>query len=342
MPALLVLTGCQQLPQQKWNQLQFLRAQLLRVQAERYCSEKFRILEAEFEQSRLQFARASSQIALFRQVRDLELGLDRILGQASHLLTEVEKLQQGLGQDQQDQLEVIQSSMSAIGSSTLDPELRRQVAQIEIKLDQARTFWERKDYLRCAEILDQMAGLSVGLEAQVEKVNQRYQDPALLRMWRKWGRETVQWSVAQGKAALVVDKYQHRARLYQNGRLLEELEVDLGWNGLVDKVKQGDGATPEGKYTVKKKKEAGETRFFRALLLDYPHWLDRREFTRAKRSGRIEAEARIGGLIEVHGEGGRGRDWTEGCVALKNSDMQRLFDLAYPGMPVTVIGKWIE
>jgi len=43
-------------------------------------------------------------------------------------------------------------------------------------------------------------------------------------------------------------------------------------------------------------------------------------------------------LIEIHGEGGKGANWTQGCIALKNEDMDELFDLAQIGTPVTIVG----
>jgi lipoprotein-anchoring transpeptidase ErfK/SrfK len=47
----------------------------------------------------------------------------------------------------------------------------------------------------------------------------------------------------------------------------------------------------------------------------------------------------IGGLIEIHGAGGQGRNWTDGCVALVNPDMDRLFAAVGVGTPVTIVGR---
>ena len=51
------------------------------------------------------------------------------------------------------------------------------------------------------------------------------------------------------------------------------------------------------------------------------------------------ADASIGDLIEIHGDGGKGGNWTQGCVALKNSDMDILFKYVSKGTPVTIIGS---
>ena len=79
--------------------------------------------------------------------------------------------------------------------------------------------------------------------------------------------------------------------------------------------------------------------FYKALLLDYPNAEDRAEFNRARRSGDLPPSAGIGGLIEIHGEGGRGRDWTRGCAAVTNRDMDELFARVGVGTPVTIVGS---
>ena len=92
------------------------------------------------------------------------------------------------------------------------------------------------------------------------------------------------------------------------------------------------------KYRVVKKKDRGQSRYHRALLLDYPNAADRERFAAAQRRGEIPRGARIGGLIEIHGEGGRGQNWTEGCVALSNRDMDDLFRRVGTGTRVTIVG----
>jgi len=58
----------------------------------------------------------------------------------------------------------------------------------------------------------------------------------------------------------------------------------------------------------------------------------------AKRRGELPRGSGIGGLIEIHGEGGRGQNWTDGCVALKNADMDDLFARVRNGTRVTIVG----
>ena len=77
-------------------------------------------------------------------------------------------------------------------------------------------------------------------------------------------------------------------------------------------------------------------------MLNYPNQQDLEEFNRKVQSGALPAGAKIGELIEIHGDGGRGGNWTEGCVALKNNDMDVLFQHVDSGTPVTIIGSSIS
>ncbi len=114
--------------------------------------------------------------------------------------------------------------------------------------------------------------------------------------------------------------------------------AELGYNSIGNKNRAGDSATPEGRGRITVKKDVGQSGYHMALLLDYPNEEDRRRFAAAKRAGRIPKGASLGNLIEVHGEGGRGKDWTKGCVALTNRDIADLFDRVRVGTPVTIVG----
>ena len=135
---------------------------------------------------------------------------------------------------------------------------------------------------------------------------------------------------------IVVKKGKRRLQLYRDCRLVKTFPIDLGENPQGPKLYQGDMRTPEGLYRVIEKKDRGQTKYYLALLLDYPNDQDRARHESAVRKGKIPFEAGVGGSIEIHGEG-RGEDWTHGCVALYNQDMTELFKNISPGTPV-----WID
>ncbi|MBM3328357.1 MAG: murein L,D-transpeptidase [Calditrichaeota bacterium] len=157
--------------------------------------------------------------------------------------------------------------------------------------------------------------------------------------WRNWVEETIAWSRDNDAPAIIVDKTAHRTYLIKNGKTVRTYASDVGYNSASQKHFSGDGATPEGQYQISKVKD-GNSKFYRALLINYPNDSDRKRFEENKRRGIISRNARIGGLIEIHGDGGHGRDWTDGCVALANSDMDNLIPHVRVGTPVTIVRRY--
>lgn len=156
--------------------------------------------------------------------------------------------------------------------------------------------------------------------------------------WKKHASQAISMSRG-GRKVILVDKYAHRCLVYQSGRIIKQFDAEFGINWMGHKRRSGDKATPEGVYRITQKKAGGSTRFHRALLLNYPNDEDRKRFAHDKKKGLIASGAGIGGLIEIHGMGGKGVDWTDGCVALRNSDMDALYRLVGTGTPVVIVGS---
>lgn len=155
--------------------------------------------------------------------------------------------------------------------------------------------------------------------------------------WATWVRQTIDLSRRTGDYVVLVDKLRRKCHLYRAGKPVKTYEADLG-GPLWDKMHAGDRATPEGMYKIVQKRPRGQTIYYKALLINYPNDEDRVQFAHAKRNGWIPRRAGIGGLIEIHGDGGRREDWTLGCVALANRDMDELFRVVEVGTPVTIVG----
>lgn len=168
----------------------------------------------------------------------------------------------------------------------------------------------------------------------------RFSDPSLRRQWQQWANETVEASRRTGEAAIVIDKLRRQVHIYRGGRAVGSFPAELGANGLRRKEHSGDRATPEGRYRVTQRKNGHSTRYYKALLINYPNDEDRMRFALGKVRGSIPSRVGIGNLIEIHGEGGQGHDWTDGCIALANSDMDRVFAAANEGTPVTIVGTY--
>ncbi len=159
--------------------------------------------------------------------------------------------------------------------------------------------------------------------------------------WASWYRESVEHSRKSRTSLIVVDKMARTCRVYKNGKLKRTYEVELGRNWIGDKRYRGDKSTPEGRYRVMKKLENGHTKYYKALLINYPNDDDQARFSRDRKNGSIPRNAEIGGLIEIHGHGGKGADWTDGCIALRDDDMRDLFSHVAVSTPVTIVGSLV-
>lgn len=147
---------------------------------------------------------------------------------------------------------------------------------------------------------------------------------------------------------VVVEKAARRLTLYSDGERVRVFPVALGFEPAGDKVRQGDGRTPEGDFYVCVKN--GRSKFYLSLGLSYPNaedaarGLEEGLITRAQHGRILDAVARgarppwdtpLGGEIFIHG-GGTARDWTWGCVALENEHVKELFDALPLGTPVRI------
>ncbi len=160
--------------------------------------------------------------------------------------------------------------------------------------------------------------------------------------WQRLVESTISMSAKNNNYALIVDKIKHKGLLYYNGKLMKEYDVELGKNWIGDKQHAGDDKTPEGLYSITRKKSSRDTKYYKALLINYPNSEDRAAYAAKVRSGQIPKSRGIGSLIEIHGDGGKGNDWTNGCIALPNNKMDDLFSKMSVGTPVTIVGSTVS
>jgi lipoprotein-anchoring transpeptidase ErfK/SrfK len=157
--------------------------------------------------------------------------------------------------------------------------------------------------------------------------------------WRKLASATIEESKNDSIPAIVIDKYAKKFYIYINGSLKYKFDVELGRNWVGNKMAKNDQATPEGTYFIVQKMYASKTKYYKALLLNYPNNDDTIRFINNKRSGKIPLTACIGDMIEIHGEGGKGTNWTDGCIALRNFEMDTIFNLVSSETPVIIVGS---
>lgn len=135
-----------------------------------------------------------------------------------------------------------------------------------------------------------------------------------------------------------VEKSARRLSLWSNGWLVKAYPMRLGGNPLGDKVQEGDGRTPEGVYTIAYRNP--QSRFHLSLMTSYPEAHDRAQAARMGVSP--------GGQIAIHGlpndeDKAQMRrihqyvDWTDGCIAVTDREIEEIFALVDPGTVIEII-----
>lgn len=157
--------------------------------------------------------------------------------------------------------------------------------------------------------------------------------------WERLVEKTISKTSKNQSKAIIIDKFARKLYVYHLGKKKYEFDAEFGRNWMKRKIMKNDKATPEGTYYVKNKLAQNKTKYFRALLLNYPNEEDIERFNHEKKAGNIKAGTPIGNLIEIHGNGGKGIDWTDGCVALSDSDMLKVFNYIEPNTTVVIVGS---
>jgi murein L,D-transpeptidase YafK len=135
--------------------------------------------------------------------------------------------------------------------------------------------------------------------------------------------------------SVLIFKKAHVLELLAGDRVIRSYRVALGRGGLAPKEREGDGRTPEGHYVIDARN--AQSRFHRALHISYPNAADR------ERAARLGVSP--GGAIMIHGlltglgwigYAHRFYDWTSGCVAVTNREMDEIWRLVPVGTPVEI------
>jgi murein L,D-transpeptidase YafK len=134
---------------------------------------------------------------------------------------------------------------------------------------------------------------------------------------------------------VVVYKSTRRMQLLRRGQVLRTYRVSLGLQPAGPKERAGDFRTPEGSYRLTRRNARSD--FFLSIQVSYPNADDER---RARRNGHEP-----GGSIMIHGLPNTLRrtpdyysqqDWTDGCIALSNSDMVEFWLLTQDNLPIEI------
>jgi murein L,D-transpeptidase YafK len=135
--------------------------------------------------------------------------------------------------------------------------------------------------------------------------------------------------------SIVIEKRAHRLTLFHMGRPLRTYRVALGKEPAADKMRAGDRRTPEGLFSIEARNPY--SKFHLALRISYP---DVRHIQQAQALG-----VSPGNDIMIHGlpnsrrtigSAHRSTDWTNGCIALTNEEIEEIWNAVPVGTPVEI------
>ncbi len=141
-------------------------------------------------------------------------------------------------------------------------------------------------------------------------------------------------SIAKADKVLVLKK-NREMQLLRGDKVLKKYKVALGRSPQGPKEKQGDRKTPEGHYVLDFRNP--KSQFYRSIHISYPNKADRE---RARRLG-----VKPGGDLFLHGlPNGQGwigsahrlHDWTDGCIAVTNEEMDEIWAMVDDGTPIEI------
>lgn len=158
---------------------------------------------------------------------------------------------------------------------------------------------------------------------------------------------------------ILIDKKAHTLALFSDSILVKTYKCSFGRNPSGDKEIEGDNKTPVGNFYIASKK--AESRFHRFLGISYPAIEDAERGLRQNLIASAEYDiivtairnkqqplqkTRLGGNVGIHGNGNWDFilqilpwkfDWTRGCIALSNTDIEELFNLIDVGTSVEIV-----
>ena len=135
---------------------------------------------------------------------------------------------------------------------------------------------------------------------------------------------------------VVVRKNDRKLELIRDREVLKSFDIALGLEPAGHKRQEGDSRTPEGRYRLIERNTDSD--FFLSILISYPNADDRRT---ARAAG-----VSPGGQIMIHGQPNRPKhneefyrltDWTDGCIAVSNSDMVDIWLMTDADTPITIL-----
>ena len=159
--------------------------------------------------------------------------------------------------------------------------------------------------------------------------------PVLLAAMGSYFRAETNGFIQRKADNIVIEKAARKMTVYHKGAVLKTYSISLGGEPVGAKERQGDHRTPEGTYTISGRN--AKSKFHRSLRISYPSTADRERARKAK--------VDPGGDIMIHGlpngwgwlgAGHLKSDWTDGCIAVTNREIEEIWELVPDGTTVVI------
>jgi aromatic ring-cleaving dioxygenase len=316
-------------------------AKAVEAEANIYAPQELALAEQYWQEGITEWKLSNEQSPIFRNFRKAASLADMAIENAEIAINNAHERKIELRKRVKNEMAPLKKSLFyvefAANKFPLNNTIRKEFTGLSIKLHEAEMALSRDELLTAFDKVESIKAKVVGLKEKTRLLLVGYFSN--YDTWLLLNEEMKDWSKKQKVVSIVVDKFARKCTVYRAGKKYKEFNVELGVNWLGDKSHSGDKTTPEGKYKVTAKRSGSRTLYYKSLEINYPNEDDKQRFELEKRKGNIPGNARIGGSIAIHGGGGRGIDWTDGCVALENSDMDILFSLCPVGTPVAIVGS---
>jgi murein L,D-transpeptidase YafK len=134
---------------------------------------------------------------------------------------------------------------------------------------------------------------------------------------------------------VIVMKKERTLTLMNHGNVLKTYKVALGGNPIGAKTRQGDHKTPEGVYRLDRRN--AQSQYYKSIHISYP---DAKDIAHARKMG-----VSAGGDVYVHGlpngykwvgASHRLKDWTDGCVAVTDEEIDEIWKVVPDGIPIEI------
>lgn len=339
LTVLLVVTGCSEPPAPTEIQLALAQeTELWRAGASIYTPESYQQYLSALNSARDLYTRERSRMVWFRDYQPVAQSFAQVHAMGEKMQGEVQTV--ALQQSTEiaktaDALEKRIILLKELSETLKDRRLAmRKLTQADIRIEDARRLAKER---RSKEANEKLEAARIDIDAVIKTIRpllERFADRQQIARWKAQVDQALAESRRDGNDVIIVRKVDRQLTLYRKGGRVRDFNAGFGFNFLADKLYSGDKATPEGEYKIVKK--LPYSRFYKALLIDYPNQEDQQRFALAKKKKLIPANVGIGNLIEIHGGGDD--SMTNGCISLQDRHISDLFDQVDVGTPVLIVG----